>query len=166
MPNQAICPPHLVVLACGNPSRGDDALGPLLLEHLETRYAGDPGLTLVGDFQLQIEHALDLLGQDLALFVDASVSCPAPFTFSRLEAKADFSHSSHALSPAAVLEVYREIQKKSPPPAFLLSIRGMRFELGEGLTPQANAHLAAALDWFDKLRAQPAPDAWQTLAQP
>jgi Ni,Fe-hydrogenase maturation factor len=27
--------PPVLILACGNPSRGDDALGPLLLERLQ-----------------------------------------------------------------------------------------------------------------------------------
>ena len=48
----------VVVFAVGNPSRGDDALGPLLMAGLEQQ--DWPGVQLVSDFQLQIEHALDL----------------------------------------------------------------------------------------------------------
>ena len=36
----------------------------------------------VTDFQLQPEHATDLVGRDLALFVDASIRAAAPFVFS------------------------------------------------------------------------------------
>jgi hydrogenase maturation protease len=165
MPNPPFSSARLVILACGNPSRGDDALGPLLLQRLEQRYAGAPRITLVGDFQLQIEHALELQGQELALFVDASVSCPAPFTFTPLAPAADASHTSHALHPSAVLRVYREIHKKPPPPAFLLSIRGISFELGEALTPAASAHLEAALAWTIKLCEQPEADTWRFLAE-
>jgi hypothetical protein len=52
----------LLVLAVGNPSRGDDALGPALLDALAALAAqgadrlGD--IELLSDFQLQIEHAL------------------------------------------------------------------------------------------------------------
>ncbi len=62
----------VVVFAVGNPSRGDDALGPLLMAWLEQQ--ARPGVQLVGDFQLQIEHALDLEGHPLALFIDADGS--------------------------------------------------------------------------------------------
>ena len=69
----------VVILACGNPSRGDDALGPLLLEHLEAWLAAEGlsnGFELIGDFQLNIEHALDLAGRRLALFIDAPGAVP------------------------------------------------------------------------------------------
>jgi hydrogenase maturation protease len=62
-----------LVLAVGNPSRGDDALGPALLERLRDAgvdAAGD--VELLTDFQLQIEHALDLQGRQAVLFVDAA----------------------------------------------------------------------------------------------
>ncbi|NBS18146.1 MAG: Ni/Fe hydrogenase, partial [Gammaproteobacteria bacterium] len=66
--------PSLLILGVGNPSRGDDALGPLLIEQLETllsqeERAAAGGIELLTDFQLQIEHALDLLNRSLVLFV-------------------------------------------------------------------------------------------------
>ena len=69
----------VVVFAVGNPSRGDDALGPLLMDWLAEQ--ARPGVHLVSDFQLQIEHALDLEGHQLALFIDAGTGTPAPFEF-------------------------------------------------------------------------------------
>ena len=69
----------VVVFAVGNPSRGDDALGPLLMDWLAEQ--ARPGVQLVSDFQLQIEHALDLEGHSLALFIDAGTGTPAPFEF-------------------------------------------------------------------------------------
>ena len=69
----------VVVFAVGNPSRGDDALGPLLMDWLAEQ--ARPDVQLVSDFQLQIEHALDLEGHSLALFIDAGTGTPAPFEF-------------------------------------------------------------------------------------
>ena len=148
--------PSLLILAVGNPSRGDDALGPLFLERLaelrEQRGNGDE-VELLTDFQLQIEHAVDLENRALALFVDASVSCPPPFQFTRLQPARDTSYTSHALSPAAVLHVYQQINHAPPPPAFQLAIRGERFELGEPLSAAAEANLAAALAFARQLLA-------------
>ena len=63
----------LLVLAVGNPSRGDDALGPLLLERLQAD-GWDAGgqVELLCDFQLQVEHTLDLQGRSAVLLVDAA----------------------------------------------------------------------------------------------
>jgi hydrogenase maturation protease len=152
----------VLIFGYGNPSRGDDALGPLLLEHLQAR--ATPDIDYVSDFQLQPEHALDLLGRDLALFVDAHLSCPAPFSFTRLHPARDSSYSSHAMSPAAVLQVYLDIHQSPPPPAYLLSIRGERFELGENLSPAAQAHLEAACAFADSLCAAPKAENWQTCS--
>ncbi|OIQ97144.1 hypothetical protein GALL_208440 [mine drainage metagenome] len=142
---------RLVVFGYGNPARGDDALGPLLLARLEAA-PPPPGLTLtlVEDFQLQIEHALDLDGADLALFLDAGTGTPAPFLFSEIAASGQLghSHTSHALSPQAVLDVFITIRHRPPPPAFLLCPRGARFELGEPLSPEGEHNLDQAWNFL------------------
>ena len=96
----------LLIIAVGNPSRGDDALGPLFLEHLAEwpePFNDQDKIELLTDFQLQIEHTIDLENRKLVLFVDASVSCRSPFQFSRLQPAKNTGYTSHALSPAVVL---------------------------------------------------------------
>lgn len=147
----------LLIFAYGNPSRGDDALGPLLIERLEALQPADT--ELLTDFQLQVEHAADLLGRELVLFVDASVSCPPPYVFSRLDPARDNSFTSHAMSPAAVLHAYRELYGE-PPPTWLLAVRGYCFELGEPLSEAASANLEAALALARRLCAEADVAAW------
>lgn len=144
-----------LVLTWGNPSRGDDALGPLFGEHfaeLARRHPEWGEVECLTDFQLQVEHALDLQGRRRVLFVDASLDAPAPFQLSRIAPARDGSFSTHAMSPQAVLQVYAEIEDGPPPPAWLLAIRGERFELGEPLGDSARESLTAALvaaaDWM------------------
>jgi len=140
----------ILIFGYGNLSRGDDALGPLLLEYLADKV--DPNkIEIQTDFQLQIEHALDLENRQLVLFVDASVNCKTAFNFSRLRADKDKSYTSHAMSPAAVLQVYQDIKKQIPPPCFLLSILGSSFELGEDLSQQAKNNLKQAIQFTDQL---------------
>lgn len=153
-----ISPPPLLIIACGNPSRGDDALGPLCIEQLAVLAV--PEVELLEDFQLQIEHAVDLEQRELALFIDASVSCPAPYQFTRLHPIRDASYSSHALSPAAVLHVYQQVYQRPPPPAFQLAIRGINFELGEALSVAAQGYLDAALLFIQQLLTQRHVTAW------
>ena len=156
--------PGLLVLAVGNPSRGDDALGPLFLERLAAlREQGVnwDDIELLTDFQLQIEHAVDLENRALVLFVDASISCPPPYQFTRLQPARDTSYTSHALTPAAVLHVYEQVDSSPPPPAFLLAVRGESFELGESLSPAARANLVAALKFVGRLLAHQDVGAWE-----
>lgn len=68
----------VVVLCYGNPSRGDDALAPLLYEHLVELFSMREDLLLVNDFQLQIEHIVDISQADLVLFIDAHSDCVTP----------------------------------------------------------------------------------------
>jgi hydrogenase maturation protease len=158
----------LVVFAVGNPSRGDDAIGPLLLDRLGIWLAAE-GLVerceLIEDFQLQIEHCLDLRGRQLALFIDAGTGTPAPYAFRRVAPTAAFTHSTHALEPEAVLQVYALTEGNPPPPAFVLCVRGECFELGAPLSQAAENHAAAAFDLLKTLCRNPDPDGWAALAE-
>ncbi len=154
----------LLVLAVGNPSRGDDALGPRLLEALHAAGADlDGQVELLGDLQLQIEHVLDLRGRRAVLFVDAArparpsggdaaapfaphgpQRCASGLTLQRLKPAATLPVLSHALEPAAVLHVAARLGEPMPP-SWLLAIEGERFELGAELSAAAQARLPNAV---------------------
>jgi hydrogenase maturation protease len=155
---------RILVFGYGNPSRGDDALGPNLVAALESRFGADPELEFLTDFQLQIEHALDLKGCSLVLFADAHVSCAPPFEFQRLDGARDDSYTTHAMSPAAVLQVYARLNRENPPPTFLLSIRGHCFGLGDALSEAACDNLAAATDFCQTLLASPKLEVWESIS--
>ncbi len=139
--------PPLLVFGWGNASRGDDAVGPLLVDRLRALRPDTALLECLDDYQLQIEHALDLVGRRRVLFIDASLDGNAPFAVTALRAARDASITSHAVSPQALLQVYRDLNGGDAPPATLLAIRGERFELGEPPCPAALRHLDAALRW-------------------
>jgi hydrogenase maturation protease len=141
----------LLIIAIGNPSRGDDALGPALLERLAADgVAADGQVELLTDFQLQVEHALDLAGRRAVLFVDAAWPAPAGagsgaagVTLTPITADAAAPLSSHALRPQAVLQVCETLVPPAPP-AWLLAIGGECFELGAAMSDTASRHLEAA----------------------
>ncbi len=140
----------LLVLAWGNPSRGDDALGPLLAERL-LDHAQTAGLAkrveVLTDFQLQVEHALDLVGRERVLFVDAALDLTAPFTARPLQPARGGGLGSHALAPEAVLQVYQILHGCAPPPSTQLAIRASAFELGTAPSVQALSDLDQAVVW-------------------
>lgn len=144
----------LLLFAWGNPSRGDDALGPALLERIEAALPGHPewgDVALLNDFQLQPEHALDLEGRERVLFIDASVSCAEPYAFERLQPARDLGYTTHAMKPEALLTVFNQVTGRMPPPAWLLTMRGLSFELGEPLGAAARTHLDAAVGFVESL---------------
>jgi hydrogenase maturation protease len=134
----------VLVFGWGNPSRGDDALGPLFVERVEAMNL--PGVECLTDFQLQVEHALDLRDRERVLFVDASIDT-ATITATPIEPSRDTTFSSHAMSPQSVMQTYLDIEKSPPPTSWLLAIGARSFELGDPLTPDASANLDAALAW-------------------
>ena len=156
----------LLIFAYGNPSRGDDALGPQLLDLLaesRARHPEWPELELVTDFQLQVEHSVDLEGRDLVLFIDASVSCPSPFLLSPLQPAQDARYTTHEMSPEAVLHVFEQVYQRPAPTSFLLSVRGESFELGDALSRAAVENRDAALALLVQLCSRPNLKVWQTL---
>lgn len=143
----------VLVIGWGNPSRGDDALGPLFVEQLQAA-AGDALVEWLTDYQLQVEHALDLAGRERVLFVDAATQCSAPFEVTQVQPARDASFTTHALSPAALLQVYQQVGSGPAPPCSLLAIRAEHFELGQPPGAAALAHLAQALQWGQRWLAQ------------
>ena len=138
----------VLLFGYGNPGRGDDALGPLLVEQF--RQSDPTHVCLQTDMQLLIEHVTDLHGYNEVVFADADVCCAEPFQFTAIQAQKDDSYTSHALTPAALLYVYQQVYQCDTPNAFLLRIRGYNFALGDSLSDQAADNLNAAVRYINQ----------------
>ncbi|MCA2980391.1 MAG: hydrogenase maturation protease [Myxococcaceae bacterium] len=136
--------PRVLVFGWGNPSRGDDGLGPAFVG--EARRRDD--VELIVDYQLQPEHALDLVGRDLVVFVDAALDAAEPFEVREVTPNPAASLTTHHLSPAALLHVFEGLTAQKAPRAKVLAIRGWQFQLGESLSERARRNLEAALEWW------------------
>lgn len=173
MPVKSTAP--VLIFAVGNESRGDDALGPLLLRRLDEWLNSGEGrrekgeetsgrelsidqFELIEDFQLQIEHAMDMKDRRRVLFIDAGMNTPSPFAFYRAQINEEQVLYSHALSPEALLKVYTQFYQEAPPDAYVLCISGASFELGEPITTRAVTNQSAALDFAKQLLSK--PDIW------
>jgi hydrogenase maturation protease len=130
-----------LVLGYGNPGRQDDGLGPALANRIDA--LGQPGLTTLDAYQLNIEDALDVAEHDVVWFVDAAKVGPAPFSVRELSGASSHEFTSHLVRPEAVLALARDGWGRTPK-AFLLAIRGYRFEFVERLTRAAARNLRAA----------------------
>jgi hydrogenase maturation protease len=167
MNSVAVAP--ILIFAIGNESRGDDAIAPLLLrrlaEWLETKdIAGR--FELLEDFQLQVEHATDMVGRELVLFIDAGMDTPAPYTFFRTQSNDSRTLFSHAITPEAVLSTYQQVYQHPPPPAFVLCIRGDQFELGEPPSPEAGQRMELAMGFLQELAQEAEEFSWEDRSTP
>jgi hydrogenase maturation protease len=139
---------RIVVIGYGNPGRRDDGLGPAFVSRLEA--LGLPGVTVESDYQLAIEHAHLAALHDIVVFADAAadVEAGSSFYLRPVEPAGEVPHTSHSLSPQAVLQLAAECFGARPR-GWLLGIRPKDLtSFMEGLTPEAEASLSAALTAF------------------
>jgi len=153
----------ILIFAVGNESRGDDALGPLLLRQLESwliETGNAAQFEVLEEFQLQVEHAMDMKDRQLILFIDASINTRKPFSFYRAKTSDKPVLYSHALEPEALLNVYAQFYQESPPAVFILGICGEKFELGEGLSAHAIKRQLVAFEFSQQLLLHPDASDW------
>jgi len=137
-----------LVIGYGNPGRGDDGIGPRLVELLEERpWPGAGGVDLVAAFQLAPEHAADVAAHAWVVFADAAVDGPAPFDVRPVTASAGAAFTTHVTEPGAVMAL-AVAGFGSRAAAWLLSVRGDRFGADGALSRRAAANLEAAVEWL------------------
>lgn len=141
-----------LIVGFGNPGRRDDGLGPNLAEEVDKW--GLPGVTVAVDYQLNIEHAAEVAAAELVVFIDASLTAAAPFSFHRLEPGRKNEFTTHAMLPETVLETCRQVYG-SLPPAYLLAVRGEEFEMGESLSGLAGENFLLARRLLEKILSSP-----------
>lgn len=141
--------PAILLFGYGNPGRGDDAVGPALIETMQT-YLADHSLTAdvecLTDMQLQIEHVTDMVDRDRILFIDADMSCEEACALRLLPSEKDDSYTTHAMSPGALIYTYQQVYGRPAPAAYVLSIRTYTFELGDDMCEQARENLSLAIE--------------------
>jgi hydrogenase maturation protease len=131
----------ILIYGYGNPGRQDDGLGPALVERLEDERI--PGVATDTNYQLQIEDAVAVSESDAVIFVDATESGGAPFTFTELEPSDNVAFTTHSVSPGSVLAICRDVYRKEVK-AYVLAIRGYGWEFMEQMTPVAEKNLEEA----------------------
>lgn len=160
----------ILVFGYGNPARGDDALGPLLIERLQRLQAAGrlARVELLTDFQLQIEHVLDLVGRKRVVFVDAAVGLSAPYRLSPVETaqlsaqpevrlrSQPLSWTTHQLTPAALAGLFVSLYGDAELPRLeQLAIGAEGFALGTALSARAQHNLAIASAWLLEVLHEP-----------
>jgi len=134
--------PKFLIIGYGNPGRLDDGLGPMLARNIER--ADIPGVQVITDYQLNVEHAADIRDAHTVIFADASIAGREPCFFRRLLPRPAEAFSTHSMRPEAVIAFAADMFDWSGS-AYLLGIRGHAFnDFGEHLSDAAKENLTAA----------------------
>ncbi|MBN2573302.1 MAG: hydrogenase maturation protease [Deltaproteobacteria bacterium] len=138
----------------GNPARGDDGLGPALVEAIAALAL--PGVRVDANYQLTVEDAAEMGHYQAVVFVDAATDGPSPFWFSRIDDSGvgRLGFSSHSVTPAEVVALARDLFGTKVA-AYALGIRGHAFgEFDEGLSVPARDNLDQAVAFARKALAE------------
>jgi hydrogenase maturation protease len=141
-----------VILACGNPLRGDDGVALRIVCSLQGGYA-DPNTEIRCAQQWTPELAESISKAELAIFVDASASVP-PGEVRLEQVFAGDEHRSvatHSLRPEQLLTLANELYQEAPARAFLLTIGGASFGHGEQLSTVVRRVIPVACDQIKAL---------------
>lgn len=136
----------ILIYGYGNPGRQDDALGILLVEHMEC-WAKENGLKSMdfdSNYQLNIEDALAISEYDFVIFADASIEDISDFVLTRVEPSQKTEFTMHAMNPEFVLHLCQSLYNKFPE-TYLLHLKGYEFDFLGELTKKAERNLNKAL---------------------
>jgi len=132
--------PRVLIVAYGNPLRGDDGVGWIVAEQLQ-RTLVPPEVEILKLQQLLPEIAEELTHASAVIFVDASCDgVPGEIRRKPVTAPPGKVRFSHHLSSADVLELARQLYGAAPQ-AFCISLTGHNFGHNEELSPTATAQL-------------------------
>lgn len=133
-----------LLVGIGNKGRGDDGLGWAFVDHFKNVHK----LKVIYRYQLQVEDAELISHYRQVWFADASAEDYGHgFKIEPLEALTRFNYTTHALHPAAVLGLCRQLFD-SEPKAFIIGITGEDFSLGQSLSVKGRFNLEQALSFF------------------
>ena len=131
-----------MVIGYGNEMRGDDGAGPFVAACIEAENLPGVGVLIVR--QLTPEIAADLAETRCVVFVDARAGGEEVLV-QRLETAVRDEWCAHRADPAALLALTQAVYG-CVPEAWWVTLPGFCFEVGEGLSPRAQAAAREAVD--------------------
>ena len=138
---------HTLVIACGNPLRGDDAIGSTVADIISSWRT--PGVKVLTVHQLVPELIDEIQQVRRVLFIDAAATNAdgSAFQSGVVEAKKSRRFFGHCETAASLLALLHELGGRTPD-ARLVSISAISFDQGKELTEGAKSNMQAALVWI------------------
>ena len=153
-----------LILACGNPLREDDGIGPRLAEWAAEHWRSDPRIRVISRQQWTPELAADIAAAQSVLFLDSSVECgPGTLKVHPVRpAATPHGLNTHHSGASEILSLARDLYLTLPRTALLFTVGAASLGLHEGLSNTVQAALPRAIDLLqttvqDLLSALPTP---------
>ena len=139
----------ILVYGYGNPGRQDDGAGVMLAEKLDEWIVSRKleGVHTDSNYQLNLEDAATISQYDLVIFADASHEEIDDFRMDTLVGSARVEFSMHAVTPAFILHLSKEVFNREPE-AYLLHIKGYEWEFMASMTEKGEENLLKALHFL------------------
>lgn len=138
---------HALVLACGNPLRGDDGIAVVLARYFRAEFC-EPATDIQSSQQWTPELAEPISQSDIVLFLDASATLPpGKIQFNKVEPAREVSSTmTHSMRPEALLALSALLYSRTPERAYLLTIGGESFDYPDHLSEPVRSAIPVALD--------------------
>jgi hydrogenase maturation protease len=136
-----------LVLACGNDLRGDDGAALQIAKCLRNGLC-EPETCFCAEHQWTPELAEPISKAELVIFLDASASLsPGEIACRQLQpASGAPSSFTHETSPEALLSLADALYGIRPARAFLVTVGGASFDLGQGLSQPVRQAIPQAIE--------------------
>lgn len=138
----------VLVIGFGNELRGDDGLGPIAAQHLQSKFDDDDVDFLI-EHQLYPEMAEIISHFQHVIFVDADIGeNPGQISHATLSSQLPSEESSalsHDVNPAQLMLMSQQLYAGQAT-AEIYSVSAASFEFGEGLSSQIEGVLPALIE--------------------
>lgn len=141
-------PAGILVIGYGNTLRGDDGVGPRVVEAIGKLNL--PGVHTLICQQLSPEHADPVSRARTVIFVDAAVDAPKEVQWRKLEPGKSSQLMAHAADPSTLLALARDVFGHAPQ-AWWLTIPAVKLDFSEELTLEAQRGFAEAVEKIKSL---------------
>jgi hydrogenase maturation protease len=132
---------RVLIIGFGNPLRGDDGVGPIVVSRLSRLHSGAECVTTM---QLHPEHAELMRGRDVVIFVDASVDAVHVMVNPVDQESGENWQAGHSDTPAGLTALCRAMYPDPPERVYLLEIPARSLEFGEHLTARTRQDASEA----------------------
>jgi hydrogenase maturation protease len=137
-----------LLIAYGNPLRGDDGVGWAVAAAVEAACASRRlPYRVLTVHQLTPELASDVAGAERVVFVDAACDATPGEVISRAVRPANgppHGLTQHSYDPGTLLWLARQAHGRAPDEAWLITVGGDRFDCEEALSPAVEASVSRA----------------------
>jgi len=141
-------PSGILIIGYGNTLRGDDGVGPRVVEAVEKLQL--PNVRTLICQQLSPEHADPIARTETVIFVDASVDAPKEVQLRPLEPGETSQLMAHAADPRTMLALARDVFGHAPK-AWWLTIPAEKMEFSEQFSVEAQRGFREAVEQVQSL---------------